>query len=272
METCNDSRTHISAIRFREDHLTAFEDRLDDCPDPDERGPKKFESFAKGHPDVATDKLPGGKVKRSEVFLLAANPEVNAATVCAAAMAWGGMHVGYWNNLLKSNDREWLEIAQAIRWGQLDRAQAYEQLKKVKEQKKLKGMGPAFFTKLIYFLTPRDDRERKTAYIMDQWAGSSVNLLTGSELVLMDVNKTWKRSQNGLVASFAFTVSDENTSDDYEAFCSAVDLLADRFGLCADKVDQALISAGEPRPRRWRKYVVAERPRLVGATKRVRWV
>ena len=268
----SDSRAHLSAVPFREDHLAAFEDSLDDCPNPDEPGQRRCESFAKEHPDVDSKRLPGGKVKRGEVFLLAADPEVNEATVCAAAMAWGGMHVGYWNELLKSDDREWLDIAQMIRWGQLDRAQAYERLKNLKDEKRLKGMGPAFFTKLIYFLTPRDGPERKTAYIMDQWAGSSVNLLTGSELVLMDVYKTWARAKEGLVPSFAFTVSDENTGDDYDAFCSAVDRLADRFGLGADKVDQALISAGEPRSRRWRQYVVAQRPRLVGATKRVRWV
>ena len=129
-------------------------------------------------------------VKRSDVFALAAKPDVNEATVCAAAMAWGGMHLGNWSTLMKLHDHARLEVAQEIRQECLDRAKAYERLKCLKKQGELKGMGPAFFTKLIYFLTPCDNSEHKTPYIMDRWSGCSVNLLTGSELVLFDVTKT----------------------------------------------------------------------------------
>ena len=108
------------------------------------------------------------------------------------------MHLAHWNNLMNSDDRRWLEVVQAIRRGHLDRAEAYERLKDVKEQGGLKGMGPVFFTKLIYFLTPCDNSERKTPYIVDQWSGCSVNLLTGSDLVLFDVTRTWKHSNSGM--------------------------------------------------------------------------
>ena len=134
-------------------------------------------------------------------------------------------------------------------------------MKTLRDQKELKGMGPAFFTKLIYFLTRRDDPKRKPGYIMDQWVGSSVNLLTGSNLVLLDVTRTWRRSKGWLEPSFVFTVSDENTSDGYEVFCSVVDQLACRFYLCVDQVDQALFSVGGQDPGSWRKYVVAHQAR-----------
>lgn len=260
---------------FQKHHLDAFKDPgLGDCPDPDEPGMKKFSIFAKVHPDdvdmtveVGGTRLSDGEnVRRSQVFSLAARCDVNEATVCAAAMAWGGMNLHAWNILMKSDDCRWLEVARAIRRGCLDRAEAYGRLKCVRKQGGLKGMGPAFFTKLIYFLTPRDKSERKTPYIMDQWSSSSVNLLTGSDLVLLDVTRTWKHS-NGLFLNF--NVSDENTSNDYEAFCSAVDQLADQCCLCADKVDQALFSAGGPNPKTWRKYVVDKRPGLICATQRI---
>ena len=214
--------------------------------------------------EVNTAKLPKEEVKRSEVFELAADPNVTVATVCVAAMAWGGMHLGSWKLLCRSSRGEWLNVAQRIRGGKLTRAQAYERLKALREQGRLKGMGPAFFTKLIYFLTPRDNATPKPGYIMDQWAGSSVNLLTGSDMVLLNATRAWGAPKGKLDPSFEFTVSDENTSDDYEAFCSVVDRLACRFCLCVDQVDQALFSAGGRTPKTWRKYVTAHQPQLVG--------
>ena len=68
-----------------------------------------------------------------------------------------------------------------------DAAKAYACLKKLKEKDELKGMGPAFFTTLIYFLTPRDKPERDGVHHGSVGAASSVNLLTGSKMVQMDV-------------------------------------------------------------------------------------
>ena len=119
-------------------------------------------------------------------------------------------------------------------------------------------MAPAFFTKLIYFLTRGKDSEGKAAYIMDRWAASSVNLLTGSNRVLLNGERRWKGSENDLDVSYGFTVSDANTSDDYEAFCTAVDRLAEECCLCVDQVDCALFSTVENRPGTWRQYVEAQ--------------
>ena len=145
-------------------------------------------------------------------------------------------------------DGEWLKVAQRIREGKLARGEAYERFRALRKEGRLKGMGPAYFTKLIYFLTPRRSRQCKPPYIMDRWAGSSVNLLTGSNTVLLDGERTWKDLKGKLDVSYGFTVSDANTDDDYEAFCTAVDRLAADVGLCADQVDCALFSKGEDGP------------------------
>ena len=280
MDHCSDTNTDLPVIPFRKDPLAEFKASLDDCLDPDERGQKTCRPFVDGLSavdpaslevdptllDVDTAKLPDDGVKRSEVFDLAADRNVKVATVCVAAMAWGGMHLGHWNTLCRTSGGKWLEVAQCIRDGELARVQAYERLKALRAQEKLKGMGPAFFTKLIYFLAPRGEPERKAGYIMDQWAGSSVNLLVGSELVLFDITRTWKRPKNQPKATFVFTVSDENTGNNYEAFCSVMDRLACRFCLCVDQVDQALSSVGWPKPGAWREYVRSRRPGLLSAT------
>ena len=131
----------------------------------------------------------------------------------------------------------------------------YDRLKELKRQGRLKGAGPAYFTKLIYFLMPRHGAVLKAGYIMDQWAGCSVNLLTGREVVLMNVTKTWKRQEGCPVPAYEFTVADENTGANYEEFCSAVDCLASRFSIDADQVDRVLVSTGGRNPESWRKYV-----------------
>ena len=274
MDTCSDSKTDLPGSPFCEEPLAKFAASLDDCLNPDEPGQKTCRPFAdvvRGahttslkvdptRPEVNTDRLPKEKVKRSEVFDLAADPTVSVATVSVAAMAWGGMHLRNWKLLWNTSNGEWLNVAQRIRKGCRTREEAYKCLKALSDQKELKGMGPAFFTKLIYFLTPRDGPERKPGYIMDQWAGSSVNLLTGSDTVLLDATRTWELRKGRLKPSLVFTVSGKNSSDDYEAFCCVVDRLASRFCLCVDQVDQALFSAGKPTPGSWRNYVTDHQP------------
>ena len=276
MDPCCATNYQSPATSFCDETLAEFEACLDERLDPDDRGQKPYRPFVNGLSAVAaslevdpvlleidTAKLPSGRVKRSEVLALAADREVTVATACVAAMAWGGMHLGNWNTLCRTSDGKWLEVAQCIRDGKLTRAEAYERLGALRAQGTLKGMGPAFFTKLIYFLAPRES-ERKSAYIMDQWVGSSVNLLTSSELVLFDVTRKWKSVAKGQPEpSRDFTASDENTVDRYEAFCSVLDQLSYRFGLGVDQIDRALSSGGGTNSARWRKHVVAHRPRLL---------
>ena len=103
---------------------------------------------------------------------------------------------------------------------------------------------------------------------MDRWAASSLNLLTGSNLVLLDGTRIWKRPKNDLDVSYGFTVSDANTSEGYEAFYTAVDQLAANFCLNVDEVDCALFSAVGQRPGTWRRYVLAQGETLLCARDR----
>ena len=273
MDTFSNLKADLSTNAFLKRPLEKLEASLDECLDPDEGGMKREAAFANALPDVDAASLRQGKRRRSGVFELAADNKGGVATVCAAAMAWGGMNVRSWNLLWESSDEQWFNVAQCIRDGKPTRAQAYERLRALRADENLKGMGSAFFTKLIYFLTPRNDPERKPAYIMDRWAGSSVNLLTGSNTVLLEGTMSWRRSKNRLlVASYAFTVSDANSDEDYEAFCATVDRLAERFGLGVDEVDRALFSTGRPYPGTWRQFVGAQGQKLLDATGRIRSV
>ena len=269
MDTCSESRMDLPSIDFLPVPLEKFRESLDDFLMPDEPGMRKGALFTDVLSETDAAKVPTGEPRRSEVFALAADDSVNVASVCAAAMAWGGMNVGFWRLLWEKSGEDWLNVARCIRKGKLTRGEAYERFRALKKKGKLKGMGPAYFTKLIYFLTPRQSGQYKPPYIMDQWAGSSVNLLTGSNTVLLDGERTWKRLKDGLDASYGFTVSNANTGDDYEAFCTAVDRLAADGCLCVDQVDCALFSQREDGPGTWRQYVVAEGKTLLDAMDRI---
>ncbi|MCY4189346.1 MAG: hypothetical protein OXD30_12765 [Bryobacterales bacterium] len=205
---------------FQAVHFRAFRRCVRANHDTDDRPTKRGRTFDMGLPNVDVSVLPEGHVKRSRVLELTSSPEVNVHTVCAAIMAWGRMHQSHRDSLFKKSGREWFQVAQDIRRGAIDRKTAYSRFTELRRQEKLKGAGPAYFTKLIYFLSPRQETTLKIGYIMDQWAGCSINPLVGREIVLMNVTKTWKRQANDMAPSFGFTVADENTGDNYETFCS----------------------------------------------------
>ena len=98
-------------------------------------------------------------------------------------------------------------------------------------------------------------------------AGASPITLTGWNMVRMDMTPKWPRrtrtsSMSELALALTFTVSDNNTAVDYEAFCSAADQLACRFRLGADPVDQALFGADAIGSGCWRRYVIHQRLQL----------
>ena len=237
--------------QWNEKALEAFKQSLSNIPDDRHEGkyPKKFGQDLKGV-DIAL--LPDHRLNRAEVFKLAASPEDNTATVCAAALAWGGMHTGKENNhhikLFDLADDGWLEVAEGIRAG-MDRKDAYSAFASLRQDGKLFGIGPAYFTKLIYFLTPRDRKDIAQGYIMDQWAGCSINLLLDRKIVLIDVRLD------------AFTVSKRNTGENYEKFCAAVDELRKVVDLGPDELDQAMsmVSDSGEKEKSWRQYVIDNR-------------
>lgn len=190
-------------------------------------------------------------------------PQVGVVEVCVAAMVWGGMRRDHAERFFDPTRSDWRRVAENVRGGDLGPAEAYGCLSELKRQRRLRGAGPAYFTKLIYFLTPRAPGDLpRFGHIMDQWAGCSVNLLTGREVVRMNVSRTWGRGRNS-TPRHTFQVADANEVQDYEQYCAAMDCLASRLGIDGDLLDRAL--AGQV-PDTWRNYVKNERH------KDVRWL
>lgn len=87
-----------------------------------------------------------------------------------------------------------------------------------------RGMGPAYFTKILFFARPD-----LSAYIMDQWTARSVNLLLDAPAIRM-VNRV--------------AVCKSNGPEVYEHFCGVVEDLAASFGKSGAHIESCLFSTG----------------------------
>jgi hypothetical protein len=207
--------------------------------------------------------LPSAATNRTTLLTMAADRTIGTLDLCISILAWGGMHGGNRNRLFKCPLEPWLDIAEQVRNGKLDRLEAYSAFARLRDVKAdtFVGMGPAYFTKLLYFLAPSSTTVPKKGYIMDQWVSCSINLLTGQQIVKLDQHLTWKLRYGAPEQSADSYVSDVNTAQDYERFCQAVEALSDQMGppWTPELTERALISNGGKTPRPWRAYIKKRR-------------
>jgi hypothetical protein len=183
--------------------------------------------------------LPDKVLTRQEVRKVCHDKSTPVLFGYVCAMAWGLQGSGPGGN--RTVERSWgakskiEKLLIEIRTSSLTRAQGYELFKR----NPVPGLGPAYFTKLIYFFLPNDP----TGYIMDQWTAKSINLLAGRKIVRM-VGESPSRA---------------NSSENYESFCQIVDILAQKVGCTGDEFEQRLFSQnGQYKKVRgaWRTHVI----------------
>lgn len=162
--------------------------------------------------------------------------EFSNEELCIAILSWGGMNREHGKSLF--SDYEWLDIVEEMRSSDITRIEAYKRFKKLKTRKKLKGMGPAYFTKLICFVNLS-----LNGYIMDQWTSKSVNLLMGEDIVHL--------TKQGIV-------TDRNTANTYDRFCRIIEDLALEIGESPINTEEFLFSYGGHHKGVWRKFVVGQ--------------
>ena len=161
-----------------------------------------------------------------------------------AICAWGGMKVGHGRNMWAAKDDLERDDDLTRTLGalpNLNRREAYTRFRTLRSANGLPGVGPAFFTKLIYFMGQGD------GYILDQWTGRSINLLFGPLVHLSPVAGGWR-------------VTDGNSAIHYERYCRCVERLAEMLTANdPSEVESALFAPGP-----WRDYlqlqVVAHAP------------
>jgi hypothetical protein len=106
-----------------------------------------------------------------------------------SVLAWGGM--GYsktQGKLAISTIGSYERVCTELLNGMLP-VDAYAEFFELKKLREMKGIGPAYYTKLIFFFG------NQSGLIMDRWTARSTNLLLGSRLIKLE-GKTKRVSDN----------------------------------------------------------------------------
>lgn len=154
--------------------------------------------------------------------------------------AWGGMTVKNGKGVLQKLN--WVGTAHSLRIGEIDHFEAYDQFFDHCTAGEIKSCGPAYYTKLLFFL-PSSDENR--GIIMDQWTARSINLLVGRPIVRLLKNSGSARS---------YRVSSSNSCSVYRTFYGLVEALAARLIVTKEEAEMRLFSEGRGKGR-WREYL-----------------
>ena len=200
-----------------------------------------------GLDEVSDYNLPETQLTRQSVKEICQSEEYLKGYICA--MSWGGQGRGPGGSTHVKNawkGREKIEeTLKVIREGHLSRKELYNLFC---EEGEISGLGPAYFTKLLYFFDPCAPTR---CYIMDQWTTKPILLLTNKHLI---------RHANG-------SPSRNNRGANYEIFCKIIEDLAEKLKISksdkstAEDMEERLFSVGsiKRQPRgEWRQVVYDE--------------
>lgn len=182
-------------------------------------------------PNYAGGSLPAGRLTR-QVLRTFCSDAANSAEACfVACMAWGGMNRAHGRDAWSERSK-WVPIVEQMRAGGLCRAEAYQRF----DAAAVTGLGPAYFTKLIFFARPEAD-----GFILDQWTGKSVSLLFTAPIVTITAAGWVTRMNDALV---------------YQRYCEAIEHLAATLGVTGEVLEEMMFSRGGRVKHPWRQYVL----------------
>ena len=172
---------------------------------------------------------------RYELFEYCQDANNDNLNVLAAILSWGGMRRDH-GRLLFNNLEFVLDLVNNLRIATYQTRQiAFSTFQDNRANGLLPGLGIGYFTKLICFLSPQ-----LNGYIMDQWVGKSINLLTDQNVVNIAGNN-W--------------VNDNNNADTYEIFCTHIDNLAILLNCSGFEAEKRIFSVGRGNGA-WRNYLI----------------
>jgi len=186
------------------------------------------------------DRLPNKLLARDDIFWLSKDATFTDLELSLIVLAWGGMRRSNARLALISMDL-WLPIVGEMRAGTLKRKAAFRRFHDLRVSGALKGMGAAYYTKLIFFLM---SEKNKRGYIMDQWIARSINVLYDTDFIKM----------NG--SGDALHVNDYNNASVYKEFCKILESLAEKLELSPIDAEEKIFSWGGTVKGSWRQYVI----------------
>ena len=193
-------------------------------------------------------------VDRTVLWTIVECKEISNFAKVVFVLGWGGMNPSHIKKVFCSYKNHWGEIVDAMLGNEICRFRAYEWFRCLKKNNKISHIGPAYFTKLIYFLEPSH-----RGYIMDQWTARSMNLLRNNPESEIFLNRDYSKSYEIYADWKNYWVdSDRNDRCIYQTFCEDLELLARRLELSPEHTEMLMFSEGlQCRTMgEWRKYVL----------------
>lgn len=177
------------------------------------------------------------KMTRSFLKQSSVDKSVTDRDLLWGILSWGKMRRDAARRLAQ-HEESWIEVIRSLRTQNLNRIDSYRLCAETVARNPSGGIGPAYYTKLIFFANPRHD-----GYIMDQWTSRSVNLLvSGNPIVAM-------RTTNH--------VSPQNSAETYETFCRVVEMLSKvLLDKNPEQTELCLFSTGGRSMAKWRRHVI----------------
>lgn len=194
------------------------------------------------------------KLDRYETRAFCHRAEIDLDLRFYAALAYGGANVGRGRNnnwRVAASLPNLLPLLEEL--PTLTRAEAYERFRKLRSLGLLRGIGPSYFTKVMFFFGCPG------AYILDQWLAKAILALraknwridAGGEFVFELVDG------NGIRLIYPSTkgVHDSVSGLDYESFCLELEALAEKLRLSnGGEVERWLFSAHRST---WRQFLTS---------------
>lgn len=186
---------------------------------------------------IATD-IQNAIVDRDLLKAAATRADVSDRDLLWTILCWGKMRRDAARRLAK-DEASWAELIGKLRRNEMSRSASYSACASLRERLKPAGIGPAYFTKLIFFSNPKHD-----GYIMDQWTSRSVNFLVNGQPVVR------MRTPSH--------VDPRNSHVNYETYCRVVEDLAKQTASTEpEEMEQCLFSKVGRKPDAWRSYLLA---------------
>lgn len=200
--------------------------------------------------------LPDNPLNRSELLNFIrpyrGKKEVDEITIrklIVSIFAWGGMRpTPTWGKLAIDTIETYEKICLELLRG-MPSVSAYEEFYKQKKTGAMRGVGPAYYTKLIFFFGDQ------TGLIMDQWTARSINLLLNAPVIKLTSNKNVDHENSQQVyASYLNFISELKTNLSIESVSKTEELIFS----CSHAKATVINRLGQYHDAcsAWRKYVV----------------
>lgn len=177
----------------------------------------------------------------------------NLYDIVVNILAWGGMSYRNGRKALQCWDN-WQPICDGLVSGKLSYTKAYDGFFDAQHSGKMSGIGPAYYTKLIFFLGNGE------GLIMDQWTSKSINLIHEENVIKLTSGYVSKFADSAMYKKYVQSVAElaeslDMSGSEFDKNNKMEELI---FSISAKKKPKFLTTQEHEIVSAWRSYVESE--------------